>query len=99
MMALFEQQDVEPFVEDADGAARALRRQMPAVLLALQPRRDDITLILQEAGEARGFERWLLPLLEDAPRRGWVIDGRPAVTMRTQRAQAQVGRPPRRSRR
>ncbi len=78
LMALFEQQDVEPFVEDADAQLRALRRQMPSVLLALQPKRDDITLVLQEAGAAGGFDHWLLPLLEDAQRRGWVIDGRPS---------------------
>ena len=55
---------------------------MPSVLLALQPRRDQITLILQEAGETRGLERWLLPLLEDAPRRGWSVEGRLSVTLK-----------------
>ncbi len=79
LMALFEQQDVEPFVEDANAQLAAIQRQLPAVLLALQPKRDDITLLLQEAGEGRGLERWLLPLLEEAPRRRWVIEGRPSI--------------------
>ncbi|WNG37104.1 ATP-dependent Clp protease ATP-binding subunit [Archangium violaceum] len=79
MVALFEQQDATPFVSDGHEQIRALRRLMPSVLLALQPRRDGITLILQEAGETRALERWLLPLLADAPRRGWSIGGRLSV--------------------
>ncbi|MBN1207006.1 MAG: ATP-dependent Clp protease ATP-binding subunit [Myxococcaceae bacterium] len=79
LMALFEQQDVEPFVEDAGEQLQTLCRHLPALLLALQPRRDDITLLLQEPPGMRGFERWLLPLLEDAPRRRWVVEGRPAL--------------------
>jgi ATP-dependent Clp protease ATP-binding subunit ClpC len=76
LMALFEQQDATAFVEDAHEQMRALRRLMPALLLALQPRRDALTMILQEAGETRAFDHWLLPLLADAPRRGWSIGGR-----------------------
>jgi ATP-dependent Clp protease ATP-binding subunit ClpC len=79
LMALFEQQDVEPFIEDAKEQLQAITRQLPAVLLALQPKRDDITLVLQEAGEGRGLDHWLLPLLQDAPRRRWVLDGRPST--------------------
>ncbi len=93
LMALFEQQDVVPFVDDANTQLEALRRQMPAVLLALQPKRDDITLVLQEAGAPGGFEQWLLPLLEDAPRRGWVIDGRPAVTSKSSERKRKWGEP------
>jgi ATP-dependent Clp protease ATP-binding subunit ClpC len=79
LMALFEQQDVQPFIEDANEQLKALTRHLPAVLLALQPKRDDITLLLQEAGEGRGLDRWLLPLLKDAPRRRWVVEGRPSA--------------------
>ena len=50
-MALFEQQDAAPFVDDAHEQLQAFRRLMPSVLLALSPRRDEITLIPQEAGE------------------------------------------------
>jgi len=92
-MALFEQQDVQPFVDDALAQLQALRRQMPALLLAMQPKRDDITLVLQEVGESGGIERWLLPLLEDAPRRGWVIDGRPAVTSKNSDRKRKWGEP------
>jgi ATP-dependent Clp protease ATP-binding subunit ClpC len=83
MMALFEQQEVSPFVDDAHEQLQALRRWMPSVLLSLQPRRDQITLIVQEAGETRGLERWLLPLIADAPRRGWTVEGRLAVTSKS----------------
>jgi ATP-dependent Clp protease ATP-binding subunit ClpC len=76
LMALFEQQDATPFVEDAHEQIRALRRLMPALLLALQPRRDALTMLLQETGETRALDHWLLPLLADAPRRGWTIGGR-----------------------
>ncbi|MFY0522871.1 AAA family ATPase [Archangium gephyra] len=83
LMALFAQQDATPFVDDALQQMKAIRQLMPSVLLALQPRRDQITLILQEAGETRGLERWLLSLLEDAPRRGWSVEGRLSVTHKT----------------
>ncbi|WP_224244203.1 AAA family ATPase [Hyalangium gracile] len=93
LLALFEQQDVEPFVEDANQQLEALRRQLPAVLLALVPRRDDITLVVQENGDGRAFRHWLLPLLEDAPRRGWVMDGRPSVTLKTSERKRKWGDP------
>jgi ATP-dependent Clp protease ATP-binding subunit ClpC len=93
MMALFEQEDVEPFVEDAGEQLRALQRQLPAVLLAMQPKRDDITLLLQEVGEGRGLERWLLPLLEDAPRRKWVLDGRASIIGKTSERKRKWGEP------
>ncbi len=83
MMALFEQQDAGPFVEDAREQIQGLRRLMPALLLALVPRRDAITLILQETKDGRALERWLLPLLEDAPRRGWSIGGRTSMTSKS----------------
>ncbi|WP_375764969.1 AAA family ATPase [Archangium gephyra] len=82
LMALFEQQDAAPFVDEAHQQMKAIRQLMPSVLIALQPRRDQITLILQEAGETRGLERWLLPLIEDAPRRGWSVEGRLSVTQK-----------------
>jgi ATP-dependent Clp protease ATP-binding subunit ClpC len=83
LLALFEQQEVSPFVDDAHEQIRAIRRLMPSVLLALQPRRDQITLLLQEAGETRGLDHWLLPMIEDAPRRGWVVEGRLPVTSKS----------------
>ncbi len=83
LMALFEQQDAGPFVEDAREQLRGLRQLMPSMLLALLPRRDAITLILQESKDGRALERYLLPLLADAPRRGWSIGGRPSVTSKS----------------
>ncbi|MET0402864.1 MAG: AAA family ATPase, partial [Cystobacter sp.] len=80
LLALFEQQDVSLFVDEAQVPLRALRRLLPSVLLALQPQRDGITLIVQEAGESRALDSWLLPLLEALPQRAWLAGGRlPAV--------------------
>jgi len=84
LFALFEQQDVTVFVDEAHAQMRALRLLLPSVLLALQPQRDGITLIVQEAGETRAMERWLLPLLEELPRRGWVAGGRVSVPRRSE---------------
>jgi ATP-dependent Clp protease ATP-binding subunit ClpC len=92
MMALYEQQDAEPFIEDAHEQMQALRRLLPSVLLAMQPKRDEITLLLQE-GEGRGLDRWLLPLLDDAPRRRWVLEGRPSVTSRSSERSRKWGAP------
>ncbi|HEX8822784.1 MAG TPA: AAA family ATPase [Archangium sp.] len=83
LMALFEQQDAGPFVEEAREQIQTLRRLMPSVLLALLPRRDEISLILQESGEGQGLDRWLLPLLDDAPRRAWEIEGLLSVTSKS----------------
>ncbi len=93
LMALFEQQDVKPFVEEASIQLKALRRQMPALLLALVPKRDDITLIVQEAGETPSLHRWLLPLLDDVPRRRWVVEGRPAMTSKSSDRKRKWGEP------
>ncbi len=92
MMALYEQQDAEPFIEDAHEQMQALRRLLPSVLLAMQPKRDEVTLLLQE-GEGRGLDRWLLPLLDDAPRRRWVLEGRPSVTSRSSERSRKWGAP------
>ena len=78
-MALFEQEDSSLFVDDAQEQLRALRQLLPSVLLALQPRRDGITFILQEGGETRALDQWLLPLLEALPQRGWSAGGRLSV--------------------
>ncbi|MDY7228503.1 AAA family ATPase [Hyalangium rubrum] len=93
LMALFEQQDVEPFVSDAREQLQALNRRMPSVLLAMLPRRDDITLVLQEADEGRALERWLLPLLEDALRRRWHVEARPLETSKSSERRRKWGEP------
>jgi ATP-dependent Clp protease ATP-binding subunit ClpC len=82
LLALFENQDSTPFVEEGHLQAEVLREALPGVLLALRPQRDGITFIVQEAVDTRALERWLLPLLEALPRRGWVAGGRPSVTHR-----------------
>jgi ATP-dependent Clp protease ATP-binding subunit ClpC len=92
LMALYEQQDAGPFLEDAHQQLHSLRALLPSVLLAMQPKRDEITLLLQE-GEGRGLDRWLLPLLDDAPRRRWTLEGRPSVTSRSSERSREWGAP------
>ncbi|MBM7116207.1 AAA family ATPase [Archangium primigenium] len=84
LLSLYEQQDVTPFVDEALAHMRELRRLLPSVLLALQPQRDGITLIVQEAGDTRAMDRWLLPLLDVLSARGWVAGGRISVPRRAE---------------
>ncbi|MFO0754955.1 MAG: AAA family ATPase [Byssovorax sp.] len=74
MMALFEGEDVIPLLADARAAEEALRRALPYVLTALEPRRDAITMVVEEL-DAGAFEEWLVPLLVELPKRGWGILG------------------------
>jgi ATP-dependent Clp protease ATP-binding subunit ClpC len=92
LMALYEQQDVQPFIDDAHEQLQSLRRLLPSVLLAMQPKRDELTLFLQEV-EGPGLERWLLPLLDDAPRRRWMLEGRPSVTSKSSERSRKWGAP------
>ncbi len=93
LMALFEQQDAQPFVDEAHAQLELLRRQLPGLLFALEPRRDEITLVLQEPDTARGFEHWLLPLIEDAPRRQWVLGARASETLKSSERKRKWGEP------
>ncbi|AUX39222.1 uncharacterized protein SOCE26_006050 [Sorangium cellulosum] len=70
MMALLEGEEVRELAGEARAAWEGVRRVLPRALVATEPRRDAITLILEEL-DAGAFERWLAPLLEELPRRGW----------------------------
>jgi len=66
--------DGEPLDEAAD-RAKAVTKRFDATLLraliAREPRRNAVTLMLQELDDQRALDRWLLPLLEDMTRRNW----------------------------
>ena len=78
ILALFEGQEVLPFLEDARAAHRALRRALPYVMLALEPHRDAITWVVEELDEG-AFDVFLPPLLRAIEARGWTallhVDG------------------------
>jgi ATP-dependent Clp protease ATP-binding subunit ClpC len=72
ILALFEGQEVLPFVADARAAHRAFRRALPYVMLAMEPHRDEIVMIVEELDEGV-FDVVLRPLLLEIPRRGWSV--------------------------
>jgi ATP-dependent Clp protease ATP-binding subunit ClpC len=70
ILALFEGQPVKPLVVDAEQAYDAVERAMPYALLGMVPERDAIALMIEELDEG-ALHRWLVPLLEELPKRGW----------------------------
>jgi len=70
MTALFEGEALGPFVDEARASHAAFRRALPRAMLALEPRRDAITLAIEELDEG-AFELWLAPLLRALEARGW----------------------------
>jgi ATP-dependent Clp protease ATP-binding subunit ClpC len=70
IVALFEGQGVGSLLDDAEKAFDALERAMPYALVALEPRRDAIALMIEEIDEG-ALRLWLAPLLDELPRRGW----------------------------
>jgi ATP-dependent Clp protease ATP-binding subunit ClpC len=80
MLAWFAQEDFAPFVEEGKALEKRLKRLGPSLILGMEPRRDGITLMLQEADEARALDVWLLPLLAEAKARRWTFEGRPGLS-------------------
>jgi ATP-dependent Clp protease ATP-binding subunit ClpC len=70
ILALFEGQDVALIAAEAQRAHEAFLRVLPYALVALEPRRDAATLMIEELDDG-ALEPWLSPLLRDLPRRGW----------------------------
>ncbi|APR77395.1 ATP-dependent Clp protease ATP-binding subunit ClpA [Minicystis rosea] len=70
LVGLFEGQPIGALVDDAEKAFDAFQRALPYALVALQPRRDAITIVLDELDEG-ALDRWLRPLLDEMPKRGW----------------------------
>ncbi|WP_437725122.1 AAA family ATPase [Sorangium sp. So ce861] len=70
LMALLEGEEVRELAREARAAWEGVRQVLPRALVATEPRRDAITLILEELDEG-AFDRWLAPMLKELPRRGW----------------------------
>ena len=75
LSALLEGEEPRPFLDEARDLHEQFRAHLVVVLLAQVPRSSSVSLLLQEPDAGRAFDCWLLPLLEDAPRRGWTLQG------------------------
>ena len=79
LAALFEGEEVRPFLAEALEAREKLHAVLPYLLVALEPQRDEITLMIQELDDHRAFDYWLAPLLHDLAAREWTavihVDG------------------------
>jgi ATP-dependent Clp protease ATP-binding subunit ClpC len=58
---------------EAEKAFAEFRENLVYLLVAQETHRDETTLMLQELGEGRALDRWLVPFLRDAERRGWAV--------------------------
>jgi hypothetical protein len=79
LLAHFGREDPAPFVAEASELHGRLRKEGPYLLLALEPRHDEITFLLQEADAGRGLDVWLLPMVEEAKARRWTLTARPGL--------------------
>ncbi|MEL6181227.1 MAG: AAA family ATPase, partial [Myxococcota bacterium] len=73
MAALFDEEALGPFVEEAKTHYRTFQHHLIKLLLALQPQRDAITLLVQEPEPCRSMDRWVLPLLDLLSERSWSL--------------------------
>ncbi|MCK6549321.1 AAA family ATPase [Myxococcota bacterium] len=72
--ALYEGADLSDYLDEARRAHAALKRGLVHLLVAEESPRDEVTLLLQELDEGRGFDLWLVPLLEQLDARGWTAE-------------------------
>jgi ATP-dependent Clp protease ATP-binding subunit ClpC len=86
---------------EAEQVQRRFQHNLVYVLLALEKHRDQSTMLVQELDQGRAFDRWLVPLIEDAERRGWNLTlhvaGMPADAAESWPADRRFG-PPRAAR-
>lgn len=75
LLALFEAEDVDPFLAQVQDMARRWRSVLPYGLLALERPRPGVTLHLNEWNRCPTIDLWLKGLLQDAERRGWSVSG------------------------
>jgi ATP-dependent Clp protease ATP-binding subunit ClpC len=74
LIALFGNDEIESFVHEAKLAKASVSRELVYLLLCLEPKRDQITLLVQEMDDGGAFGHWLLPLLETADIRKWKVE-------------------------
>jgi ATP-dependent Clp protease ATP-binding subunit ClpC len=74
LLALFGSEEIEPFVQEAKTVKTNICRQLVYLLLCLEPKRDQITLLVQELDDNRALDHWLAPMLESAEERKWDVE-------------------------
>jgi ATP-dependent Clp protease ATP-binding subunit ClpC len=75
LQALFEHAAVDEFLGEARAVKARFDRALVYALLALERRRDRITLLVAELDENRALDRWLGGLLSQLEARGWTLHG------------------------
>ena len=70
VVALFEGQETGPLFIEAERAERAFRAALPYALAALEPRRDAVTLMIEEL-DLGALALWMRGLTREMARRGW----------------------------
>jgi ATP-dependent Clp protease ATP-binding subunit ClpC len=76
ILSLFEGQPVDALAADAQKAHAAFLHTLPYALLALEPKRDAVTLLVEELDDG-ALAAWLHPFLETLPGRGWSVLAHP----------------------
>jgi ATP-dependent Clp protease ATP-binding subunit ClpC len=72
--ALLAGEETAGVMDEARSAHRAFMRNLAYLLLAMERRRDEITLHLQEVWPRGAMALWLLPFLDAAEARGWQVE-------------------------
>ncbi|MDF2692534.1 MAG: ATPase with chaperone, two ATP-bindingdomain [Labilithrix sp.] len=65
---------LEALREEAEELEARFRGTLVQALVAQEPRRDAVTLMVRELDNRRAFDRWLVPLLQDIDRRRWRVE-------------------------
>jgi ATP-dependent Clp protease ATP-binding subunit ClpC len=73
LMAALEGAPAVDLADELDAVLVRFDRALCHSLLARERRRDAVTLRLADLDGVPGLHRWLLPLLEQAPARGWEV--------------------------
>ncbi len=71
LMAMREGEAIDAFASEARDVRSRFRRELVIALLALEPQRDRVTLLIEDHAAGLGLGLWLAPLLRDLERRGW----------------------------
>ena len=64
---------LEPFKAELDAPLAKFRAALVRILVAEEPHRNAISLMVKELDDKRAMELWLVPLLRDAERRKWIV--------------------------
>ncbi|WP_394846931.1 AAA family ATPase [Pendulispora brunnea] len=74
LMAFLDGESLEALEPDVPPLRARFEAALTRALVAREPRRDGVTLMLQELDDRRGFDIWLEPLLRYARRFSWHIE-------------------------